>query len=88
MALSCGRMDTSPPPAVSVLSPFFFSHVRKLTSWVLPSCGVATTLPLRSAALLMSGFTTKYAPPEDAPEMTLTPLSNWVHAVIVGFGPM
>ena len=35
------------------------------TSWVLPSCGVATILPLRSAALLMSGFTTKYAPPED-----------------------
>ena len=29
-----------------------------------------------------------YSKPEAAPETTLTPLSSWVHAVIVGFGPM
>ena len=36
----------------------------------------------------MVGFTTKYAPPDAAPEITFTLLSSWVHAVMVGFGPM
>ena len=43
--MSCGRICTSPPPAVSVSRPFDFSQVRSATSWVLPSCGDATTLP-------------------------------------------
>ena len=43
--MSCGRTCTSPPPAVSVLSPSSFSQVRSATSWVLPSCGDATALP-------------------------------------------
>src|SRR3954465_9581405 len=88
VALSCGRMETSPPPVVSVLRPFDFSHVRSATSWVLPSCGDATLLPLRSAALLMDGLTTRYAPPDAAPEMIFTPLFNLVQAVMVGLGPM
>ena len=88
VALSCGRICTSPPPVVSVLSPFFFSQVRSATSWVLPSWGDATVLPLRSAALLIDGLTTKYAPPEAEPETIFTPLSSLVHAVMVGLGPM
>src|SRR4249919_1050089 len=64
VALSCGRIDTSPPPVVSVLRPFDFSQVRSATSCVLPSCGEATTLPLRSAGLLIDWLTTKYAPPD------------------------
>ncbi len=55
-ALSCGTIETSPPPAGSVLRPFFFSQVRSATSWVLPSCGDATVLPFRSSALLMLGL--------------------------------
>ena len=88
VALSCGRIDTSPPPEVSVFRPFDFSQTRSATSCVLPSWGDATTLPLRSAALLMSGFTTKYAPPEAAPDTIVTPFCNCVHAVSVGLGPM
>ena len=41
-------------------------------SWVLPSCGVAIFLPLRSATLVIPGFTTRPAPPLVAPEMTRT----------------
>ena len=48
--LACGRMDTSPPPWASLLRPCSLSHARSATSWVLPSCGVASFLPLRSAA--------------------------------------
>ena len=88
VALSWGRMDTSPPPVVSVLRPCDFSQVRSATSWVLPSCGDATTLPLRSAALLIDLLTTKYAPPDAEPETIFTPLFSFVHAVIVGLGPM
>ena len=69
---SWGAMLTSPPPASSELKPFSFSHERSATSWVLPRLGVARTLPFRSAGLLISGFTTRKAPPEVAPEMTRT----------------
>jgi hypothetical protein len=65
-------MLTSPPPASSALSPFSFSQDRRATSCVLPRLGVASFLPLRSAGLLMSGFTTRNAPPDVAPEMTRT----------------
>jgi hypothetical protein len=65
-ALSCGLIDTSPPPEVSLLSPLFLSQVRRATSWVLPSCGEADGLPLRSAGPLMSGLTTSDAPPGGA----------------------
>ena len=88
VALSCGTILTSPPPLVSVLRPFDFNQLRSDTSCVFPSCGEATVLPFRSAALLIDLSTTKYAPPDAAPETILTPLSSCVHAVIVGFGPM
>jgi len=55
---------------------------------VFPSCGLATVLPLRSPALLIDLATTKYAPPDADPDTTRTPLSSWVQAVMVGFGPM
>ena len=56
---SWGTMETSPPPCVSLLSPLALSQLRRATSWVLPSCGVAIFLPLRSAGLLMLGLTTR-----------------------------
>ena len=71
-ALSCGVIETSPPPAVSVASPWPLSQARSATSWVLPSDGDARVLPFRSAAPLMSGLTTRNAPPEVEPEMTRT----------------
>jgi len=58
-AFSCGLMFTSPPPEVSVLSPWLLSQARRATSWVLPNWGEAIDLPLRSWALLMSDWTTK-----------------------------
>ena len=73
-ALSCGTTETSPPPAVSVRRPWSLSQARSATSWVLPSDGVAMLLPLRSAALVMSGLTTRNAPPDVEPEMTRTAL--------------
>ena len=39
---------------------------------MLPSCGLAIFLPFRSAGLVISGFTTRDAPPEVAPEMMRT----------------
>ena len=37
----------------------------------------------------MSGLTTRAAPPEAAPETTLTASPwDWLYALIVGFGPM
>src|SRR5207248_2074125 len=86
--LSCGRTCTSPPPSVVVLRPWDFSHLRRATSWVLPSCGDASFLPLRSAALLIDGFTTSPAPPDVAPAMSRTawPLDFW-KALIAGLGP-
>src|SRR5438270_10515043 len=56
-ALSWGRICTSPPPSGVVFRPCFLSHWRRATSWVLPSWGDASFLPLRSAALLMVGLT-------------------------------
>ena len=41
-------------------------------SWVLPSCGVLTFLPLRSAAVLIEGSTTNDVPPVAAPATTVT----------------
>src|SRR5258708_6525863 len=77
--LGWGLILTSPPPAVVVFSPFDLSHARKDTSWVFPSCGEAIVLPLRPAALLMPGLTTKPAPPDAAPAMmrTATPFDFW-----------
>ena len=51
-----------------MLRPCCFSQVRSATSWVLPSCGVAIFLPLRSAGLVIDGFTTRNAPPDAAPD--------------------
>ena len=88
-ALSCGTIDTSPPPWSSVLRPWSFSQLRRATSWVLPSCGVASFLPLRSAALLISGLTTRNAPPEVAPEMIrMASPFDLAKALMAGFGPM
>ncbi len=65
------------------------SQYRNATSCVLPSCGVAIFLPLRSAAELMSGLTTSATPPDAEPEITRTasPL-DLECAFTVGFGPM
>ena len=68
-AFDCGEIEMSPPCAVSVASPCEASQLLSATSWVPPSCGLATVLPLRSAALWMSFDTTKNAPPEVVPEM-------------------
>jgi hypothetical protein len=87
--LSCGLMLTSPPPWVSVLRPWSSSQARSATSCVLPSWGVATFLPLRSAALLISGFTTREAPADVAPATirNASPL-DFAKPLIVGLGPM
>lgn len=88
-AFSCGTMWTSPPPLVSVLRPFSCSQWRSATSWVLPSCGVAIFLPLRSSTVLISGLTTRKTPPEAAPAMMLIALPpDLDHALMAGFGPM
>ncbi len=57
------------------------------TSWVLPSEGVSTALPLRSAALLTLGLTTIEAPPVATPEMILTLPPDFWKASMAGFGP-
>ncbi len=68
--------------------PCCFSQKRSATSWVLPSAGVASDLPLSWGALVMPFFTTREAPPEAAPEMILmaVPL-DFCHALIAGLGP-
>src|SRR6266550_2444262 len=88
-ALSWGRMETSPPPSLVVARPLSASQVRSATSWVLPSCGDATVLPRRTAADVISGLTTRYAPPDVAPAMIriAAPL-DLAKALIAGFGPM
>ena len=50
--LACGRIATSPPPASSVSKPLSASQARSATSWVLPSCGVASVLPFRSLGVV------------------------------------
>ena len=88
-ALLWGTMDVSPPPAASVESPWLPSQARSATSWVLPSDGLAIFRPRRSAAVLISGRTTRNAPPEVDPEMTRTasPL-DCEKALMAGLGPM
>jgi hypothetical protein len=56
---------------------------------VPPSWGDASFLPLRPAASVISGLTTRRAPPDLAPEMmrTASPL-DLVKALIVGLGPI
>ena len=69
-ALAVGITWVSPPCSVSV-RPCFCSHARAATSCVLPNCGVAIFLPLKSAPVLMSSSprTTNTAPPLVAPPM-------------------
>src|SRR5437763_8159066 len=87
-ALSWGATDTSPPPWVSLDNLLALSQLRRATSCVLPSWGVATFLPLRPTAELMDGFTTRNAPPEVAPEMMriASPLLL-AKALMAGLGP-
>ena len=88
-AFSCGRIDTSPPPCVSVSGRCRASQVRSATSWVLPSCGVASFLPRRSAADVISGLTTRNAPPDVAPAMIrIASPFDLAKALIAGLGPM
>src|SRR4051794_11340157 len=68
--LSCGLIETSPPPLVSVLSPWDFRYERTATSCVLPSCGEAIDLPFRSCTELMFDATTNDAPPDVEPDTT------------------
>ena len=70
-AFSVGLIATSPLPSVVVWKPCLPSQARRATSCVPPSCGVASFLPLRSAAELISGLTTSCAPPDAAPAMML-----------------
>jgi hypothetical protein len=51
---------TSPPVWVT-LKPFFLSQARQATSWVFPSCGVATFFLLKSAGepIFPSPWTTR-----------------------------
>ena len=87
-ALSCGRMLTSPPPAVSVLKPWFWRNHRRATSCVPPSCGSAIFLPFSAAMELMPGLTTSCAPPEVEPAMTrIAWPCDCANALVVGFGP-
>src|SRR5690242_965200 len=88
VALSCGTTDTSPPPVVVVLYPWLFSHVRSATSCVLPSCGLASFVPLSWLGLVIEGFTTRNAPPDASPEMILIAVPcDFCHALIAGLGP-
>ena len=88
-ALACGTIETSPPPEVSELSPSSWSQVRSATSWVLPSCGVATFSPFRSSAEVISGVVTRKAPPDVDPDtMRIASPLDWANALIAGFGPM
>ena len=83
-----GTILTSPPPFVSVARPFCFNQERSATSWVLPSDGDPTFLPLRSAAVLISGFTTRNAPPEAVPAtMRMAAPFDLLYALMAGFGP-
>jgi hypothetical protein len=87
-AFSWGRIDTSPPPWGSVRRPCSRSQWRRATSWVLPSWGVASFLPRRSAGPEMEGLTTRAAPPEVAPATmrTASPPER-AKALMAGLGP-
>src|SRR5438477_4145448 len=87
--LSCGTTATSPPPAVVVFMPCDCSQERRATSWVLPNWGEAIFLPFRSAGVLIEGFTTSSAPPDDAPATMRTALPlGFEKALMAGLGPM
>ncbi len=59
----------------SKVSPCSSSQARRATSWVLPSCGVASLVPTKSCGVKVSssprtsGRTTRKAPPEVEPPM-------------------
>jgi hypothetical protein len=56
---------------------------------VLPSCGLASFAPASRSGLVMSGLTTRKAPPEVAPEMILIASPpDWAKALMAGLGPM
>src|SRR5439155_16382531 len=61
---------------------------RRATSWVPPSWGEATFLPLRSDAVAIARLTTSDAPPDVEPATIRTafPPDRW-NALIAGFGP-
>src|SRR5438132_3447382 len=83
-------MLTSWPPLMLVLRPCWESHVRSATSWVLPSCGDASVLPLRSEGKPLDAIdelTTSPAPPSAAPATMTTPPLVFVKADIAGLGP-
>ena len=83
-----GLMKASPPPVEVVVSPCCLSQSRSATSWVLPSDGVASDLPLSWAAELTRFETITEAPPVATPEMILiaVPL-DFCQALIAGLGP-
>ncbi len=86
-ALAVGVMETSPPRR-SVFSPWAASQVRSATSWVPPSCGVASVFPRSAAASVIPARTTSWAPPAAAPATTRSPRPPLaVNAAIAGFGP-
>ena len=86
---SCGLIETSPPPDSSADKPLSCSQARSATSWVLPSAGVAIVVPARSAGDVISGFTTRNAPPDVAPDtMRSASPSDLAKPLIAGFGPM
>ncbi len=74
-ALAVGSTLTLPPCSLA-LRPFFLSQARSATSWVLPSCGVASLLFAKSAGFEMprSPRITNSAPPLVAPATTRTSL--------------
>ncbi len=67
--LSLRTTVTSPLPlCASTFQPCSAIQLRKATSCVLPSCGVAMRLPLTSFNdVILSGFTTSRTPPEAEP---------------------
>ena len=88
-ALSCGRIDTSPPPAVSVSRPLLLQPGAQRDVLGVAELRRRDRLALQvRRASLMSGFTTRNAPPEVAPETIRTPRRTASNALMVGFGPM
>src|SRR3954470_13188524 len=72
----------------SAAIPFCASQVRRATSWVLPSAGVAILRCERSAAERTSGRTTSWAPfaTEKATMRSALPCDRW-KPLMAGFGP-
>src|SRR5215467_397620 len=87
--LAVGRTYASPPLCV-IFRPPATSQARADTSCVLPSWGVASLLPRKSAGVLKceSGWTTKAAPPFAAPAtIRISAPRDLAYALIAGFGP-